>query len=47
MLKYCIWAVVEVDDKGKVVYCPLVECMGCEECYKILEDHPEYFEGED
>lgn len=32
MLKDCFWAVVDVDENNNVIYCPLIDCMGCEEC---------------
>lgn len=45
VLRYCIWAVVEELPDGTII-CPLVDNMGCEECYQLLEEHPEWFEKE-
>lgn len=44
MLKDCFWAVVEVDENGEVTYCPLVYCMGCEECMGAWEASQERME---
>lgn len=38
-LRDCFWAVVEVDDKNHVIYCPLIDNMGCEECMEAWEEH--------
>lgn len=46
MLRDCLWAVVEVDENNKVIYCPLIDCMGCEECMEAWEQHVEREEEE-
>lgn len=45
-IEECIWAIIEKYEDGYIL-CPITATGGtCEECYQILEEHPEYFEGE-
>lgn len=35
-IKYCLNAAITIYQDGSIC-CPLVECLGCEECYELFE----------